>query len=197
MTDSIADAAPSTDDCGQALLDLFPPGRAWQHGVGAVHREDSVFKRVVWALAAVWQAYEVACLAMIEEFFCATAAETLDLWNADYGLPSDCDPWGADICAKAGAAGGVGLDYYITRAAALGYVTEMRWLDGDDPEFSGITATLHVTIDSAASAALPVEVDVETAELPDIELGTFDAAPLLCALDGVVPAHYDITYTII
>jgi hypothetical protein len=60
---------------------------------------------------------------MRDEFFCATASETLDVWNAQYGLPDDCNPYG-DLCAKVAAIGGQRCEYFKQVAARNGWTID-------------------------------------------------------------------------
>lgn len=189
------------DDIHIGILALLPRGRAWQTHDGSIDRADTVLKSFWYGIAAVVEDAETAMCGTFDEFFCSTASDDLDLWLEEYGLPDDCDPWGDDICAKVSTLGGTSAAYYQALAADLGYATEMRWLTGDDAEFPGVYATLHIVIDSVASAALPAAPAygawVLGAPGASGALGTQDTSRLICAIEKILPAHCELTSEVI
>ena len=192
---------PAQDDIYLGLLALLPRGRAWQTHDGSIDRADSVLKSFWYAIAGVVEGVETDICGTFDEFFCATASDDIDLWQEEYGLPDDCDPWGDDVCAKVATLGGTSAAYYMALAEDLGYATEMRWLTGDDAEFPGVHSTLHVVIDTALSAALPspLTLGIWVLGAPGVEgaLGTPDTSRLECALDRIIPAHCQLTTSLI
>lgn len=94
----------------------FPPGWAFLNRcdpstlLGRWHRS--------WA-EIVYDVNRRAC-ALVAEFVCDTARETLPSWWADYGIPDACGI--NNLCAKVGALGGATCTYFRSLGAALGYL---------------------------------------------------------------------------
>jgi hypothetical protein len=73
------------------------------------------------ALGTVRNWIEQQFCALKAEFFCSAASQTLDLWNAEYGLPDQCDPF-PDLCTKVALVGGTpNCQFWTGIAAAMGW----------------------------------------------------------------------------
>ncbi len=187
---------PTRDDVTEQLLALLPRGRAWQnHASVAVLSQQSVLKRFWRAVALPWTALETAICDAWDNMSCATAISDRDLWLEEYGLPDECDPFGDNLCGKAGSTGGTSTAYYAERIAALGYNVSLRWLKGFDPQFPGVTATLHAVIHPGTISSQP-GMTVGNARVGVARLGEADIVRVICVLDRMIPAHVAITYEI-
>lgn len=113
------DICPTQDEIIPQLLALLPRGRAWRTQRGLPEPTSTIYK-YWYALANVWAWVNQRICALRQEFWCATAIETLDLWMAEYGLPDGCDPY-PDLCTKVAALGGSRCDYYTAIAARAGW----------------------------------------------------------------------------
>ena len=187
------------DEFFEVMCTLLPRGRAWQTN-RPVARSDSVLHALLYALAGNYAELDSRLDAAVSEARVLTTDVDRDLWLEEYGLPDDADPWGVDVAAKVAATqGGTSLDYFMGRAAALGFATAMRFLQGDDPEFPGVFSTLHVVIYTADSPRLieiPAVVDIALADVTWLG-DPPSAVRLTTALTRLVPAHVAITYELI
>jgi hypothetical protein len=150
--------------------------------------------------------------ALREEFWCATAAETLDLWNLEYGLPDSCDPF-PDLCTKVAAIGGTRCEYYAGIAARAGWSIQCiesrdvcgAFADcvqadcgqtGGPPPFT----VLEILVDTSRSPAYVVATrpppQADSFYADQLLTCPVDLAPLTCVLDRVVHAHVTIAYQI-
>lgn len=78
-----------------------------------------------WLAVATPLAWTYAWLCdFMKEFFCATAAQTLDQWMLDYGLPDDCDGDGLSLCNKVGMRGGQDCATFVQIARDAGWVID-------------------------------------------------------------------------
>lgn len=132
---------PSQDDVTLALLALLPRGRAWpaNDGGGTYARFTTWLTGLAGRVPALseWQPGFVQCgyfaavgevaawvnaqfCALKLEFFCASASQTLDLWNAEYGLPDPCDPR-ADLCTRVAALAGASCAFLVELAERAGW----------------------------------------------------------------------------
>lgn len=184
----------SQEELFEGMLALLPSGNAWQARDSALPIELSVMKQFWYGVAASLYALSLAICTSYDEFFCDTADEDLDLWLEEYGLPDDCDPFANNLCAKVQTAGGTSIAYYEARAAANGFTTAMRWLKGDDVDFPGVRATLHVVIDTANSTGAFDVAHIGAAQVGIDRLGSPSAINLICVLEQIIPAHNAITY---
>lgn len=110
---------PDTDATTAALHLSLPRGRAWRTTPGEA-LDGSVLGRFWRAVAGPMAATSRRLCTLIDEFFCATAVETLDAWALDYGLPDPCDPF-LDVCSKVAAVGDTTTDYAIAVALSRGW----------------------------------------------------------------------------
>jgi hypothetical protein len=103
------------DEILKQVCAYFPRGESFF----SVDKEGTVMHSMVRAIA--WLLYDVNLRAceLLNEFRCHTANETLDLWNADYGLPDECGI--NDLCAKVAATGGATCEYIEGLGELLGY----------------------------------------------------------------------------
>lgn len=214
----------------QATAALLPRGRAWPvndggatiarflvwlaglSGAPASWPAGFVQAGVIAAIGAVRNWVEGRFCALLEEFWCATASETLDLWNKEYGLPDGCDPF-PNLCVKVGAFGEPRCDHWVTLAATLGWSIacgDFRQSAGAmaDCAFadnalaaSGVQASvINISVFLADSAAYTsilstppladlMQADMQITCLPDI-------TPLICAFDRIMPAHLTVNYLV-
>jgi len=124
-----SDICPGHDDVLPHLIALLPRGRAWRTEAGGVRY------RFLSAIARVFAFAEQRICAAMEEFFCATAAETLDVWAEEYSLYDGCDPW-PDLCAKVRAYDDPRCEFWVSAAARAGWAI----LSTDATEPCGATA---------------------------------------------------------
>jgi hypothetical protein len=113
------DICPTGDELRPQIFALLPPGRSFQTNDGGPWPTTTLYGFFD-AVAHMRAWFNERMCNMREEFFCATASETLDVWNAQYGLPDDCNPYG-DLCAKVAAVGGQRCEYFQEVAARNGW----------------------------------------------------------------------------
>lgn len=140
---------PTKWELWRQIIDLLPPGRAWQRhediadvifnspdsqvgpfqsdvspvGVEPIVQNLTRMQQYWAAFAAVGEwAHQRAC-ALLEEFFCATTVEQRPEWWIDYGFPDPCDPWHT-LCDKVRALGGSTCDYLQAISLERGWVVE-------------------------------------------------------------------------
>ncbi len=132
---------PSPAEVLESALALLPRGRAWQSNEGGPvaeivaefspddfssddfatrSRRGSTLRKFWQAVADVFAFVNQRLCDLRLEFWCATHAETHDLWMAEYALPDPCDPF-PDLCAKVAAIGGTRCEYYAEVAARAGW----------------------------------------------------------------------------
>lgn len=206
------DAWQSSEPPGQVFTQSWAQRGMFQSGmVQALRKKPSVLHQFWAAVAEVYGYLNERLCALKLEFFCATANETLDLWNLEYGLPDACDPF-PNLCAKVAATGGVGCDYYRQVAADAG------WSIACSPQFSAICAqfglvrfgsgssfggeggvsTIHVVVDLEQSSAFQGLSQAQPF-FGALQFGnTLNCAPdisgLQCLLERIVRAHVAIIY---
>lgn len=176
---------------------MQPTGPAWQSEDAAIPREISVMKQFWYGVSLALYDVHSAIIAAHDEFFCRSITDDFDLWWEEYGLPDQCDPFANNLCAKVQTQGGTSIAYYEERAADLGWATEMKWLQDDDPLYPGIRATLLVIVDSANSETSFNVGHVGTWVLGVQPLGAPPTGELTCALDRLIPAHNAILVEVI
>ncbi|MFG6500135.1 hypothetical protein [Sulfitobacter sp. 1A15106] len=131
----------------EQVADLLPRGRAWPRD------PDSTMMRYWKGFAEVVKYFEDRACALVSEFFCEGADETLEIWAEQYGieyqeqvdaplvcLKPDADPRAnlrADICAKVAAQGGGDCAYFTSVATALGWVVTCEDVSGIPPLVAG------------------------------------------------------------
>ncbi len=145
------------------------------------------------------------------EFFCASANETLDLWNAEYGLPDQCDPF-PNLCVKVGTFGGADVAYWTELAASLGWSIKITQPPPNAPSMFGAS---ELGAAQFGSGVQPTQIDITVflaespayvAQLGDpsifgvMQFGARfgnlpDIASLTCAFDRIMPAHLTVVFT--
>ncbi|AZQ80720.1 MULTISPECIES: YmfQ family protein [Enterobacteriaceae] len=118
----------TTDDYLRALQALIPSGRAWTRDPKAVQAA------VLRALAASFQRSDNDALALLRGAFPKTATIMLTEWEKTLGLPDDCSIGEVDTIAKRQNAivsklistGGQSKSYFISIAAAMGYIISIK-----------------------------------------------------------------------
>jgi hypothetical protein len=201
---SISSENPATrPDVYRMLLAMLPNGRAWQSMDGALSYDidpdtvapGSVLRAFWWAAAAVFFTLEQNVDLLRSEAFAAAVLYDKDVWQEEYGLPSEDDPYGADFAAKMRAEPTTDPAEYEALVAALGWDTDMRWLRGSDPIFPGVFSTLHIIVHVATSTAVqPVpHVGHDSFHCGRSPLGTPDVSRIEKVMGRIIPAHADIT----
>lgn len=197
------DICPDVDQVTDELMALLPQGRAWDPAAPV--------RRAFWKGAAIaFQAMEARICALREEFFCATALVTADMWAADYGLPDACDPF-PDVCAKVAAMGATRCDYFADVAARAGWSIECIDDIGDCGGMVGAFVTgadytggymqpteLRLVVNIAGSPALAAYAGrTDYAGLMGMGEALScdpDISGLECIMARIVPAHVQVTY---
>jgi uncharacterized protein YmfQ (DUF2313 family) len=112
-------ACPSEDQIRDQAFALLPRGRAWQTHDGGPKPGGVLYG--FWAAFAALVAFvNQRWCQLRREFWWVSASETLDLWQAEYGLPDPCDPF-ADLCTRVASLGGATCDFYQAFAARAGW----------------------------------------------------------------------------
>ena len=192
----------------QALAALRPRGAAWRNG-GHDGLPGSVMAGFYDALGAVFAPVARRFCELVDEFFCSTAQETLDLWALEYGLPDGCDPF-LSLCDKVNAVGDSTTDYAVAAALARGWTItiaeEFITAVEDCAMGLGLAGTLimgasggvawRVTVDLTQSTAYVVSSAAEPI-MSVLLMGDSlncgpDIAPLACLLRRIAPAHADL-----
>lgn len=192
------------------LAALRPRGEAWRNG-GFDALEGSVMGGFFAGLGAAIGPTDRRVCDMVDQFFCSSASETLDLWAREYGVPDGCDPF-ADICEKVNAVGDTTPAY--AEAAAL----RRGWSISIAEEFitrvedccmgMGLMGTMlmgaeqgvtwRIVIDRAASPAY--QAPAATGPIMGLMLmaDVFDCDPdnegLRCLIRRIAPAHADLVF---
>lgn len=110
---------PTTiDEVMPGVVGLMPPGFAWD----AVAIDGTNMNRFWRSIAGMIAYANERMCAFLEEFYCATAKESLDQWNEEYGMGGECDPWGSSLCAKVAAEGGQDCTTFVQLAL------DMKWV---------------------------------------------------------------------
>lgn len=204
---------PTKQECFLAALGLLPRGRAWDNHDGGP-RPDSVLYQFWNAIAEVMEFVHARWCALLPEFFCRSAVETRDLWNAEYGLPDPCDPF-PDLCTKVGAIGGASCAYLQALSRASGWEIECREsvedacgsqagcanagcaMAGGVSASAGFTIAVHLG-DSPAylgkTLRLPYAGAMGAGEALSCEP---DITSLQCLLRRVLHAHLEISWLVI
>lgn len=83
-------SSPSNDDLIGAALTLWPPGAAFGSPDGCAMALDSVIARLTRALLSPFEMLYARAWKLAMERSVFSVDDTLDDWEADYGLPDDC-----------------------------------------------------------------------------------------------------------
>lgn len=206
-----ADRCPTQDDIRPQLLALLPRGRAWGNHDGGPF-PGSVLYGFWNAAAAVFAEVNRRICDLREEFWCATQAETRDLWMAEYGLPDACDPF-PDLCLKVSALAGTRCEHFVDVAARLGWAVECGDEFDDCGDVAGCGLAGNAMPGGSSSGALIFRVILEDspAYTGGIETQPFagavqagmalacppDIGGLICLMDRIVPAHLEVQYVVV
>ncbi len=201
---------PSDDQVAFSIASMRPRGDAWRNG-GHDALAGSTMGGFFDALGEVAGEADRRICALVDEYFCSTAVETLDLWALEHGVPDGCDPF-ADVCEKVNAVGDSIPSY--AEAAAL----KRGWSISIDEAFitavedgamgmgqmgtmlmgaeNGVAWT--ITIDLAASPSYTAPLDVEPLMGLMLMGDGFncgpDIDPLVCLLRRIAPGHADLIF---
>lgn len=199
---------PTDEQVALSAAALRPRGDAWRHG-GFDALEGSTIGRFFGGLGRATGSTHRRLCAMVDEFFCSTAIETVDLWQLEYGLPDACGPF-VSACEKANAVGDSTAAYAVARAAARGWAIAIdeQWVTNVEDCTIGLgqPGTLicgaengvawHVTIDLDASdsyAPSGLEPPFVGRVLAGDQLNCDeDIFPVQCILRLIAPAHADL-----
>lgn len=207
---AVTTSCHSDAELARVLAALRPRGDAWRHG-GFDALEGSVMGGFFAGLGAAFGPTDRRVCDMVDEFFCSSAVETLDLWALEYGVPDGCDPF-ADICEKVNAVGDTIPAY--AEAAAL----RRGWTITISEEFitrvedccmgMGLMGTMvmgaeqgvtwRIVIDRAASPAW--QAPASTGPIMGLMLlgDALDCDPdneaLRCLIRRIAPAHADLVF---
>lgn len=149
--------------------------------------------------------------ALVDEYFCSTAQETLELWALEYGVPDGCDPF-ADVCEKVNAVGD-SIPAYAAAAAlkrgwSISIAEEFITIVQSGRLGAGRLGTMRmaaqqgvawrITVDLAASPSY-VASERRKPLLGRMRLGfAFDCGPditpLSCLIRRIAPAHADLVF---
>lgn len=201
---------PTDSDAAFALAALRPRGDAWRNG-GFDALEGSVMGRFFTGLGAGFGPAHRQICAMVAEFFCATADQTLDVWRVEYGVPDGCDPF-EDVCEKVNAVGDTTSAYAVAAAARRGWSIAIAedFITNVEDCTAGLglagtmlcgaetgvkwTMTAHLTASSAYVAADDTE-PLAGLLLPGEDLACPpDVSPLECLIRRIAPAHADLEF---
>lgn len=204
---------PSDADVAASIAALRPRGAAWRHG-GHDAAPGSTMGRFFEGFGEVAAEGDRRICALVDEYFCSTASETLDVWALEYGVPDGCDPF-ADLCEKVNAVGDSVPAYAEAVALARGWsisiseefitlVQSGRMGHGRMGTMRMAAAqgvTWRIAVDLAASPSY-VAADRRKPLMGRMRLGfAFDCGPditpLSCLLRRIAPAHADQIYTTI
>lgn len=109
----------TTDEVLPSILGLLPHGPAWE----ASQAKGTVMNQFWRSISASLAYIHLRLCAYVPEFFCATVVESLDQWDAEYGIGIDsCDPYGYSLCAKETTLGTTTCAGFIALALASGWV---------------------------------------------------------------------------
>lgn len=107
-----------TDDVMPSVIGLLPQGPAWD-----AHRAEGTVPNKYWRVfASLLAAANKRLCEFVDEFFCATAKESVEQWREEYGVGGPCDPWLNNLCAKVAAVGGQSFAYFEKMALDAGWV---------------------------------------------------------------------------
>jgi hypothetical protein len=205
------DAWQSNEPPGQVFTESWVQGGFMQSGMmQELTRPPSVMHAFFSSVASVFGFVTGRLCDLEQEFFCATASETLDLWFQEYGLPDGCDPF-PNLCAKVAAFGGTDCAFFESIAGSAGWsISCAPLLAGLCGQFGasrfgeigfggeGGVATIGVTVDLENSPAFQGLSQAQPF-FGALQFGnTLNCPPditgLSCLLDRVVHAEIVVIY---
>lgn len=201
----------SDDEVTASLAALRPRGAAWRNG-GHDGLDGSVMGQTFAAFGESFGPVDRRICALIDEYFCASAVETRDLWALEYGVPDGCDPF-ADICEKVDAVGDGVPAYAVAAAAKRGWsisiAQEFVTAVEDCSMGCGLMGTMimgaeqgvvwQIAVDLAQSAAYTAPA--ATGPIIGLMLlgDGFDCDPgidgLICLIRRIAPGHADLIFS--
>lgn len=207
---SVTASCHSDAEIALALAALRPRGEAWRHG-GFDALEGSMMGGFFAALGAAFGPTDRRVCDMVDQFFCSSATETLDIWAREYGVPDGCDPF-ADICEKVNAVGDTLPAYAAWAALRRGWsiaISEEFITRVEDCSMGmGLMGTMvlgaeqgvtwRITVDRAASPAY--QAPAATGPIMGLMLlgDVLDCDPdneaLRCLIRRIAPAHADLVF---
>ncbi len=204
---------PTDAEVASALAALRPRGDAWRNG-GSDDLAGSTMGAMFDALGAGFGPTHRRFCALVDEFFCSTSVETLDLWAAEYGVPDGCDPF-ADLCEKVNAVGDTTTGYVVAAAQRRGWSIEIgeEWIVAAQSAACGLGraggmicgaqtgVTWRIVVDLAASPTFS-GVRARPALAGLMMAGAALTCPpdiggLVCLVRRIAPAHADLIFTTI
>ena len=164
---------PTKWDFFKALGGLLPHGRAhqsddWAYDATSPDELPTTMQKWWAAVAEVFGDFSRHGCALLNEFWCSTADDTLALWYLDYGFPDECQDYD-NLCAKVAARGGATAQYLEGMARDNGW--DIKCHDGRVPHELDVSVGLF-------SPAMAYGEDFE-AEYPKLS----------CLLRKTAPAH--------
>ena len=188
----------------KALADTLPDGHFWK----AKDESESNLYKILISLALSFSNLDVRANELSNEFFPQLLQESIDEWEIEYGLPSDCVgalPTFADrkaqVLAKFAGIGGQDPAYYVNLASDLGFDVEII-------EFNGVRYTKDRLGDQYAQTTHPYVWYVNVLNIETIyaqytqdkltesqysKLGV-DTSILECLITKLKPAHTQVLF---
>ncbi len=201
---------PSDAATAARIAALRPRGAAWRNG-GFDGLPGSVMGQFFDALGAAFGPTDRRLCELAEEFFCATATQTIAEWRRDWGVPDGCDPF-QDVCLKVNALGDSTAAYATAAAFARGWAITIReeWTVRAEVARARIAragaarcgaasgVTWFITVDAAASPAF-VSSRFRPARAGRMRAGRALACPpniepLKCLIRRIAPAHANLVF---
>lgn len=207
---SAAGLCRADGEVARSLTALRPRGDAWRNG-GHDGLEGSVMAGYFAAKGEVFGPVERRACALIDEFFCSSAVETLDLWALEYGVPDGCDPF-AEVCEKVNAVGDSTPAYVEAAALRRGWSIaigqEFITVVEDGAMGMGLMGTMlmageqgvtwRIVIDLSASPSYTAPAGIEPLLGLMLMGDGFDCPPgfdgLVCLVRRIAPAHADLIF---
>lgn len=207
---AVTNVCHSDEQIARSLAALRPRGDAWRHG-GFDALDGSGMGGFFGGLGAAFGPTDRRVCDMVDEFFCSSAAETLDLWALDFGVPDGCDPF-EEVCDKVNAVGDTIPAYAQAAALRRGWSIAIaeEFITGveDGCYGAGLYGTQlyaaeqgvawRITVDLSASPAYQRYVDVEPLFGLMLHGDSFDCGPdiegLKCLIRRIAPAHADLIF---
>lgn len=186
--------AYTDSDFAGALLNLMPPGKAWNREL------DSIQAQAISCYAPTFRRSSDAAQALLVDGFPTTTVNLLSNWESTLGLPDSCagdsptlQARRAQVKARFTAAGDASINDYITYAASLGYTitvkqyTPMRMGQGTcGQQLGGVEWMFTWAVVTAANTITSFSVGSSLVGEP---LASWGNTVLECELNEVAPAH--------
>jgi uncharacterized protein YmfQ (DUF2313 family) len=177
---------------------LLPRGRVWRTDAAAT------IPQVLLALAPTYTRSTAAARQVLVDANPDTTQNLLREWEESLGLPDPCTPLNpsleqraAAVRAKFAARGALNIPYFITLAAALGYVitiTEFRPFSADMPcelpDYDPYWAFVW-QVNVPGATTFYFSADESAADDP---LETIDAPELICRIQQDAPAETTVIF---